>query len=104
MQMEYYSAFKRNEAPMCAAARINFESIYFTEWKKSGPKTTCIVRFHRLSERAAAPWEQRQISGCGGLGEEGLGVSARGYRVSFGDVEKSLELDRGGGCTIPCVC
>lgn len=88
---------------MNAVTWINFESISLSG-RNPAPKTTCIVRFHRLSEQAAAPWEQRQISGCRGLGEEGLGVPAPGYRVSFWDVEKSLELDRGGGCTILCVC
>lgn len=85
-------------------ARINFERVSLSG-RNPAPKTMCIVRFHRLSgAQAAAPWEQRQISGCRGLGEEVLGVPARGYRVSFWDVEKSLELDRGGGYNSVCVC
>lgn len=55
MQMEYYSAFKRNEAPMCAAARINFESIYFTEWKKSGPKDHMYCKIPQTVRASSSP-------------------------------------------------
>lgn len=74
--------------------------------RNPAPKTTCIVRFHRLSERvqAAAPWEQKQISGCWGAGgRRGWECLLVGTEFPFGMWRKGWNLIE-AEATILCVC
>ena len=43
---------------------------------------------------------RKQISGCQGLGERGMGVTINGYGVLIWGNEKVLELDSDDGCTL----
>ena len=93
---------------------------HYTQWTKPDTKgqllydstyvvpntegSTFIKWFHLFylyeMSRKGKSLSRKQISGCQGLGERGMGVTINGYGVLIWGNEKVLELDSDDGCTL----
>ena len=89
--MEYYSAIKGNEVLTRATTWMNLESM-LSERSQTEKAAYRVVPFIRNVQNRQIHRDRKCISGCQGLREGGMGVTANRNGSSFWNDENVLKL------------